>query len=135
MADINETKNTGSVNPFFPYYNKSEKKYVSIHYDGTLYEMGNIQGPIINPIWVELPKIKELINHNRIVYEHSISTPSTSKVLLTRDNYNDFNIFPENAEFIDPSIREDTYLLTLKDAVPEETMTAGYLYVQITGDA
>ena len=109
---------------------KIRHKYVSIRSDVILTELGNIQGPVINPIWMDIETIKTLIYNNRIVYEHSALEP-TKRIKLTKNNYDDFNIYPENAEIEDPTVKPNTYLVQMSDAVPEKDMVAGNLYVEI----
>ena len=109
---------------------KIRHKYVSIRSNVILTELGNIQGPVINPTWMDIETIRTLVYNNRKVYEHSALEPA-KRILLTRKNYNDFNIYPENAEIEDPTLKPNTYLVRLTDMVPEKDMAPGNLYVEI----
>ena len=103
------------------------QKYVSVQSSVILPELGNIQGPIINPVWMPITVIKTLIYNGRLVYEHCITEP-VKRVRLTKANYLDFNIYPE---IEDPSVKPNTYLVKMTDAVSESEMAPGNLYVEI----
>lgn len=108
-----------------------KRKYVSVHYNGSLPEFGNIQGPILNPVWIDIDIIWKLLVNGRIVYEHCITDPD-KRLKLNKENYDDFNMYPENSEIEDPSIDPNTYLLTIKDApTKDRDMATGNLYVEI----
>ena len=110
-----------------------KKKYVSVRSNVKLYELGGIQGPIIQPMWMDINFIKMLLVNGRIVYEHSI-TNNAERVRLNLENYNDFNIYPENSAIEDPTINPNVYYVTIMDYEDEKTMTAGGLYVRIVDD-
>ena len=105
-----------------------KRKLISVPVNSKLSELGGIQGPVLNPTWVLVDVIKKLLMNGRIVYEHSVLNKNR-KVRLTLDNYLNFNLFPENTPD-DPDTGDDTYLLRFTDIVPEQLMTAGYLYVK-----
>jgi len=107
------------------------RKYVTIETTGTLYEFGNVQGPMLHATWLPIDIIKLLLVNGRKVYEHSVTDP-VKRVRLTLRNYNDFNIYPENTEMEDPSIDPNTYLVTVKDKpLNDSTMVTGNMYVEI----
>lgn len=109
------------------------KKYVSINDNRLLPELGNISGPILNPIWLDIDVIWRLLVNRRHVYEHCITDPD-KYVILNKSNYDDYTIYPGNTEIIDPSVDENTFAVSVVDQ-PEgqlpETMAAGKLYVEI----
>lgn len=108
-----------------------KKKYVSVHYDDWIEELNNIQGPIFNPVWIDIDIIRKMIYNGKEVREHCITDP-VKYVRLTKANYDDYTIYPGNAEIIDPSVKPNTYLLTLQDKpIREEDMVAGYIYVEL----
>lgn len=108
------------------------QKYVSIEDKGPLYELGGLQGPVINPQWLSMTFVKKLVLNDRKVYEHSVTDPS-KKVKLTKKNYKDMTIYPGNAAIVDPSIEPNTYFITAFEEMPsDETATvASTLYVEI----
>ena len=109
------------------------KKFVTVRTSGTLYELGNISGPILNPVWLELDVIWTLLVNRREVCEHCITDPQ-KYIKLTKSNYDDFNLYPGNTEIIDPTVAPNTYVVTVddidKDDTPE-TVVAGKMYVEI----
>ena len=111
-----------------------KRKYVSVRSNGILYELGGIQGPIIQPMWMDINFVKMLLSNGRVVYEHSI-LDNMKRVRLNLQNYDDFNIYPENSAIDDPSINPNVYYVTIMDYEDERMMTASGLYVKITGDA
>jgi hypothetical protein len=109
------------------------RKFVSVRYNGTLRELGNIQGPILNPVWMDLSDIYKLIKNKRDVYEHAITDP-TKCVLLTISDYNDFNIYPGNIGLVDLAVAKNTFILSDIDDDNTGTasaLTTGNLYVEI----
>jgi hypothetical protein len=108
-------------------------KYVSINDNCVLPELGNISGPIINPVWISIDTIWKLLVNRRHVYEHCITDP-TKYVVLNRSNYDDYTIYPGNTEIIDPIIDENTFAVTMVDETTHDStnsMSAGKLYVEI----
>ena len=53
------------------------------------------------------------------------------RVKLNLENYDDFNMFPGNTAIEDPSIEENTYLLTVEDKPKDDNMAPGFIYVEI----
>ena len=106
------------------------KKYVSVPVNAILFEIGNIQGPILSPVWIDIDVIYKLLINGRIVWEHCITDPM-KRVRLTKKNYNDFNIYPGNSEIVDPTLDPNTYLVGVKDDINEKDYVTSNLYVQI----
>jgi hypothetical protein len=107
-------------------------KYVTVRDSSILYELGGIQGPILNPTWMDIDTVKTLVYNRRTVCEHAITDP-LKYVILTKSNYDDFNIYPGNSEIIDPSVNENTFVVSVADATAENmaTMAAGTMYIEI----
>ena len=107
------------------------RKYVSVRYNSIIPELGNIQGPIKHPTWLPIDVIKKLLVAGRKpIYEHCITDPD-KRVKLNLENYDDFNMFPGNTAIEDPSIEENTYLVTVKDDQEDDNMAPGFIYVEI----
>lgn len=109
---------------------KVAKKYITVNANDMLFELGYIQGPIINPCWISIEVIKRLLSNGRVVYEHDIDNPK-NKVRLTKDNYAEQSKFPTNAEVTDPSSDANTFRVTLQGINGGEDMPAGTMYVEI----
>ena len=110
---------------------RKRRKYVTIQSSGVLHEFGGISGPMLHPSWIPIDIIRKLIINGRIVYEHCITDP-IKRLRLTLQNYDDFNMYPENSEIEDPSIAPDTYMVSVKDSpLDERTMVTGTMYVEI----
>jgi hypothetical protein len=106
------------------------QKYVTVLYDDIIPELGDIQGPILNPTWLELSVIRSLIYGRKTLYEHCLAEPQ-KRVLLTKQNYSDLNIYPGNAAIEDLSGKPNTYILGFEDTPnKDDDMAAGYVYVE-----
>ncbi len=111
---------------------KEMKKYISVATEGSIRELNNRLGPIVNPIWVPISLVYALVAHGYEVYEHAITDPE-KKVRLTTKNWDDHNLYPENAKIQDPAIPEGSFLVSFKDDVTGNEMitTTGNIYVEI----
>ncbi len=110
---------------------KPLKKYVSVRTNGVIPELDNRLGPILNPIWVDIGVIYNLIIHGHVVYEHDANTPE-NYVVLDRSNYDDYNIYPDNTLIQDPNVPEGNLLLQFKDDTGNDILTTtGNIYVEL----
>lgn len=113
---------------------RHRRKYVTIQTSGILFEFGGVMGPMLHPSWIDIDMIYKLLVNGRKVYEHCVTDP-LKRVRLTLRNYDDFNMYPENAEIEDPSISSDTFLVQVKDSpTDEKNMASGNMYVQILNE-
>jgi hypothetical protein len=116
---------------FIPDNTKELHKYITIEFEGPIRELNNKLGPVLNPIWVPLRTVRLLVAHNYKVYEHPINEPE-KKVELNLQNWDDANIYPDNALIQDPAIPENTLLVQFKDDVNNDVITTtGNIYVEI----
>lgn len=106
-----------------------KRKYVTVRYSGKIPELGGIQGPILNPVWLSLTVIRELIINKRNVYEHDEKNPKLS-CLLNLKNYNLLGNITDNPH---PDPWQPGLFQIALDDVPSNWELAEYdiLYIDI----